>query len=312
MTAPVLDDFLLRLAPAPPVPVAPELLRARDSIRAGLSALREVADSALERVWHWRSGELDVRYGFYRQFEDLEDTRARVRPLVASARLEEGPARPLVAAASAARWDLHGVLASLDDTDLDREPGNEEWTLRQTLAHIVGGQRGYAWFTYWWLSQRDRPADDFPERVPDDAVVGFPEEETEAVGTVEEIQRRFDDIVDLSAGLFGTLGDEELASRARWSGMPVDVRFRMVRWSSHIREHTIQVEKTLGFIGRPLTEVDRLMRLIAAGYSRLEEDLLLLPPEQQPVADALALAESAAARIATDAQSVAEASSASA
>jgi len=307
MTAPVLDHFLLRIAPAPPVSVAPELLRARESIRASLAALRQVPDSALERNWQWHDGELDVRYGFYRQYEELEDARTRVRPLVADARGDEGPARPLVAAASAARWDLHGLLSSLTDTDLDRDPGNEEWTLRQTLAHIVGGQRGYAWFTYWYLAQRDRPLNEFPERAPDDAEIGFPEEETEGRGTLAEIQRRFDDIVDLSAGVFGTLGDEELAARARWSGLLVDVRFRMVRWTSHIREHTIQVEKTLGFIGRPLTEVDLLLRLIAAGYGRLEEELLLLPAERQAVADALALAESVAERVTSGAQSVAEA-----
>lgn len=308
MTAPVLDDFLLRLAPAPPVPVASELLRARDSIRASLAALREVPDSALERAWHWSGGELDVRYGFYRQYEELEDARARVRPLVADASAEGGPAaRPLVAAASAARWDLHGLLSSLSDADLDRDPGNQEWTLRQTLAHIVGGQRGYAWFTCWYLAQRDRPLDEFPERAPDDAEIGFPDEETEGQGTLAEIRRRFDDIVDLSAGVFGTLGDEELTARARWSGLLVDVQFRMVRWTSHIREHTIQVEKTLGFIGRPITEVDRLLRLIAAGYGRLEEDLLLLPTDRQPVADALAIAESVAERVTSEAQSVVEA-----
>jgi len=307
MTAPALDDFLLRLAPAPPVPVAAELLSARDSIRAALATLRVVPDSALERTWEWHGGELDVRSGFYRQFEDLEDARARVRPLVADARAEEGPARPLVAAASAARWDLHGLLTSLDDADLDRDPGNGEWTLRQTLAHVVGGQRGYAWFTYWYLAQRDRPLDDFPARAPDDDEIGFPEEETEGRGSLADIQRRFDDIVDLSTGVFGTLGDDDLAARARWSGLLVDVRFRLVRWTSHIREHTIQVEKTLSFIGRPTTEVDRLLRLIAAGYGRLEEDLLLLPAEQQSVADALSLTESAAARVASVASTVGEA-----
>jgi hypothetical protein len=307
MTAPVLDDFLLRLAPAPPVPVAPELLRARDSIRAGLLALREVPDSALEREWRWRGGELDLRYGFYRQYEELEDARARVGAKLNDARLPEGPARPIVAAATAARWDLHGLLANLGDADLDRDPGNEEWTLRQTLAHIVGGQRSYAWFTAWWLAQRDRPLDAFPERVPEDAMIGIPEEVSEGLGAIEDIQRRFDDIVDLSAGVFGPLGDAELAARARWSGVPVDVRSQTLRWASHIREHTIQVEKTLGYIGRQTTEVDRLLRLVAAAYGRLEEELLLLPAEDPRVAEALELAESAAGRVATESKSVAEA-----
>jgi DinB family protein len=307
MTAPVLDDFLLRLAPAPLLPVAPELIRARESIRTSLAALRDVPDTALERDWSWQGRQLDVRYGFYRQFEELEDTRTRVSPLLAAATASQGPARPLVAATSATRWDLHGLLAGLEDAELDRNPGNNEWTLRQTLAHIVSGQRGYAWFTAWWMARRDVPMDDFPERVPDDAVVGLPEEDTEGLGTVGEIQRRLDEIVDLSASVFGPLGADDLAARARWSGVPVDVRFRVVRWTSHMREHTIQVEKTLGFLGQPVTEVDRLLRLIAGAYGRLEEDLFLLSPSEGQVAEALSLAESASARVAAAGRSVAEA-----
>ena len=307
MTAPVLDDFLLRLAPAPPAPVAAELLRARASIRDALAALRQVQDESLEDAWWWRETELDVRYGLYRQYEALEDARFRIRTTLHEASLPETEARPIVAAATAARWDLHGLLYGVADEDLDRDPGNDQWTIRETLAHIVGGQRGYAWFTAWWLSQKDRPLDDFPERVPEDAVIGFPEEETEGRGTLEDIQRRLDDIVDLSGGVFGRLGTADLAARARWSGVPVDVRFRLVRWASHMREHTIQVEKTLGYIGRPITEVDRLLRLIAAAYGRLEEELFLAPAERQPVVDALRLTESVAAGVATDARSVMEA-----
>jgi hypothetical protein len=306
MTAPALDDFLLRLSPQPPEPVAEELIGARDSIRAGLLALRGVPDAVLEQTWRWDDGDLDVRYGLYRCYEDIEDTRARINALVAPAHAGETAARPLVASATAARWDLHGLLAGLDDADLDRDPGNGEWTIRQTLAHIVSGQRAYGWFTYWWLSQRDRPLDDFPARVPDDVELGFPEEETEGLGTLAEILVRLDDILDLAAGVFAPLGAEDLAARARWSGLAVDVRFRLGRWNSHMREHTIQVEKTLGFIGRPITEVDRLLRLIASAYGRLEESLFMLP-EHEDVVEALALAESAATRVAATSESVAEA-----
>ena len=109
----------------------------------------------------------------------------------------------------------------------------------------------------------------------------------------EDIGRRFDDIVDLSAGTLGNLSEDQLAARARWSGLPVDVRFRINRWSSHIREHTIQVEKTLGFINRPTSEVDRLLRLIAAAYGRLEDEVFMLP-ESPALADALRLVESTA------------------
>jgi hypothetical protein len=110
--------------------------------------------------------------------------------------------------------------------------------------------------------------------------------------------------VDLSAGVFAPLGDEELAARARWSGVTVDVRFRVTRWSSHMREHTIQAEKTLAMIGHPLTEVERLVRLIAAAWGRLEADLYLWPAGTPAVAEALKGGRSAAAAIATDAAQV--------
>jgi hypothetical protein len=38
-----------------------------------------------------------------------------------------------------------------------------------------------------------------------------------------------------------------------------------------MREHTIQVEKTLVMLDRPTTEVERLVRLILEAYGRLEE-----------------------------------------
>ena len=306
MTVVAMDDFVVRLAPSATNPVPAELLRARESVRATLSGLRDVVDESLERDWEWRDHDLDVRYGLYRQFEAMEDARALVRPLLAGAVPSESPARPLVAAASAARWSLHGLLAGLNYGDLDRDPGNGEWTVRQTLAHIVGGQRGYAWYTAWWLAQRDAPAEEFPTSVPDDAI-DLPEEETEGEGTLADIQRRFDEIVDLSVDAYANLGEAELAARARWSGVPVDVRFRLIRWNSHIREHTIQVEKTLGYIGRPISEVDRLLRLIAAAYGRLEEELFPAPASAPRLAEALALVESTAAEVQSVTRSVVDA-----
>ena len=72
-------------------------------------------------------------------------------------------------------------------------------------------------------------------------------------------------------------------------------------------KHTIQVEKTLGYIGRPISEVDRLLHLIASGYGRLEEELFMAVAGDGSVAEALAELESVAARVASQSESVAEA-----
>ena len=299
MTSATLDQLMLRYVPAPPRPVAPMLLQARDPLRSALSDLSTVKDSSLEKEWMWRAtSPSHVRNGFFRQYEALEDTRARIGSMVAGAVAIQAPARPLAGSTTAARWDLHGLLAPLTSEDLDRGTGNDEWTLRQTLAHIVNGQRAYFWYTSWWLARSD--ADDFPPRVPEDVAKEFPEEGSDGEGSLNDTRQRLDEVVDLSAGTLGLASEDELAARARFAGLPVDVRFRINRWSSHMREHTIQVEKTLGFINRPTTEVDRLLRMVAGAYGRLEEAVFMLP-ESVGVDHALHLIAGTCSDVARDA-----------
>lgn len=305
MSAPPLDDFMLRTAPRPAQPIAAELLEARTSIRAALADLSAVDDGAMEKPWPWRDVDTDVRYGFYRQYEALEDVRSRIAPTLADALRSQAPARPLIASATAARWDLHGLLAGMSGADIDADPGNGEWSVRRTLGHIVGGQRAYGWYTMWWVA-RNAPADDFPPRVPDDvaAQAVLPDEEVEALGSLAEISARLDDILDLSASLYAPLDEQQLDARARWSGIAVDARFRVNRWSSHLREHTVQIEKTLVMIDRQPTEAERLTRLVAAAWGRLEGDLLMLSSDQAGVAQALGRAQDVAAGVARDAAGV--------
>ncbi len=264
-------------------------------------------DAALDRPWTWSEHELDVRYGFYRQFEALEDARARVSQMLIGSMRGDKIARRIVAGAIAARWELHGLIAPLTEEELDRDPGNGEWTIRQTLAHIVGGQRAYGLYTAWWLSNHFATAEELPPGPPDDLDDELPREEEEAPGPTDAIDLRLGETLDAGAGVFAALPRPDLAWFARWSGVPVTVGFRLGRWSSHIREHTVQAEKTLGFIGRQPTEVERLARLIAGAYGRLEQDVFLVPTTTPAVSDARALVELTAARIESDVKSVVEA-----
>jgi hypothetical protein len=295
------DDFLLRHAPRPPQPVERHILDARGALNDALATLAAIADGSLERPWPWRDIEVDIRYGFYRQYEALEDARAHISRNLPAGR---SPAQPLAGAATAARWDLHGLLAGLSDEMLDADPGGGEWTIRQTLGHIVGGQRAYSWFTAWWLAQHGLPADDFPTQVPDELSALLPDETVEAEGTMGDIRRRLDEIVDLSAGVLGGLSDEEFSADARWAGQLVTVGFRIGRWSSHVREHTIQVEKTLVMLDRVPNEVARLVRLIAAAYGRAEAEVFMLPADEPAGAEALEVLVATAASIKRDAAAI--------
>jgi hypothetical protein len=269
-----MNDPLIELTPGPGIAPAPAILAARAALEATWAELVTVPDSVLEEAWRWRSddpADADIRYGFYRIHERLEATAAEVvgGRLAGGEGPEVGPAVPILSSATAARWELRAALAMLDEADLDRDPGGGEWTIRQTLGHVVASQRGYGWYNAWWFD-RGHAAEPLPPRAGDERMPELPEEDVEAVGTLDEIMTRFDGLVDLSAERFATIDAEALTIPARWSGLPVDLAFRLGRLGSHIREHTIQVDKTVAMLGRPATEVERLIRLSGASYGRLE------------------------------------------
>jgi hypothetical protein len=281
-----MDDFLLDHTSGPTLEVAPSVLAARDALGQAMRDLLAVSDGELEKPWPWLAGEedADVRYGFYRCIEAIEEASGLVARSLDEAAVHRSPGGRLIAPATTARWELQGVLAPLGDTFLDADPGGGEWTIRQTLAHVVGTQRAYAYFTAWWL--RRAGVADFPQRVPDDVVSesGVPDEAQEGEGSLADVRRRFDDILDLGAGRLASYSDADLAVRARWSGLPVTIGFRLGRWSSHIAEHTVQVEKALAMLGRQPSEVERLVRLISGAYGRFEAVVFGLPLEvlEQP------------------------------
>ena len=267
MTA-VLDPFVLERAPGPTVGLHPALVRLRSSFNATFDVLGTVPDERLTSLWVWDGNEINVRYAFYRALETLESAAAEVARAIGGQ--ESSEAREAVGAASAARWDLQGVLAGLTDADLDADPGGGEWTVRQTMGHIIGGQRGYAWGSAYWISVRNEAKPDGPRRAPNELFTSMPEDDEEATGTLAEVRQKLDDIVDTTSSRYATLTTDEMDSDAGWYGFPVTVGFRMWRLPSHIEEHTVQVEKTLDMLSHRATEVERLVRLNARALGRLE------------------------------------------
>ena len=271
MTTPTAGDPLdsntdARLAR--PLPVA--LQAARRDVLDAVSELAEIPDASLARPWAWKGGgEEEIRYGFYRIGEAFE--LAGIDALAASRATGEdrGRAAELISPSTAARWDLQGLLLPLADTVWDADPGGGEWTIRRTLGHVVSGQRYYGIGTAWWQAHEYR-ADDpalpeavvtwpwMPAAVPEETWDGMPSEEAEAEGTPAEVRDRLDAVLDRATERLAGTPADRLSAGARWSGFAVDVGFRLGRWSSHLREHTVQVEKTLAMLDERPTEVQRL------------------------------------------------------
>jgi hypothetical protein len=237
---------------------------ARGRVEAALGDLLSVRDEALTGRWRWRGRETELRYGFYRCYEIVEEASVALEAL-RPPRAEGGR---ILGQTTAARWDLQGLLLPLDDSLLDRDPGGGEWTLRATIGHILEVQERYTRSTVEAVERgrRGEPMPPSPPRTPPSA-----QPITHAPGTFADVRRRLDDLVDGAIALFADLDDESgLSGEAVWAGFPVTARFRLYRGTAHLREHTIQVEKTLAMLDHRPREVDRLARLVASAYGRLE------------------------------------------
>jgi hypothetical protein len=256
-----------------PLPAA--LATGRRDLLAAVRELRTLTDADLTRSWPWKGGsEEEVRYAFYRIAESFELAGIEAQARNREAGVDRGRAADRIAPATAARWDLQGLLRSLPDSAWDADPGDQEWTIRQTMAHVIQSQRYYGVGTAWW-QRKGYAADDpeLPAAVPDPVYADLPSEEAEGEGTPSEVRDRLDDVVDRSSAELGGLPVDRLVAGARWSGFAVDVDFRLGRWSSHLREHTVQIEKTLVMIDSRPTEVDRLVRLVVAAWGRAEAEV---------------------------------------
>jgi hypothetical protein len=257
------DAGLARPLPAP-------LRAARAGVVEAALDLLAIPETSLAKPWPWiGGGEEEVRYGAYRAFEAVEQAEVEARAAASGTAVTR--AARIIAPATTARWELHGLLLPLDDRVLDTNPGGGEWTIRQTVAHTVSAQRGYGWASAWWQANPHRAgARDLPSSAPESLREALPDDEAEGQGTGEQVRARLDAILDLAAERLAGLPDDRLELGARWSGFAVTVGFRLARWSSHIREHTIQVEKSFALLGTARTEPERLVGLLLGAYGRAE------------------------------------------
>jgi hypothetical protein len=274
MTSRPIDAPLLELTdPTVARPLPGELAEARSALVAATTEFLSVPESALTDAWRWIGGsEEEVRYGAYRAAEALEQAETEARSLVAADDAAETRAARIIGSATAARWDLCGLLLPLADGQLDADPGGGEWTIRLVMGHVISAQRAYGWGSAWWLANPHDAADPgLPEGAAESLWEVLPDEATtEAHGTGADLRARLDGVLDLGAERLAAVADERLDQGARWSGFPVTIGFRLGRWSSHIREHTIQVEKTLVALNHVPGEPQRLARHVLAAYGRAE------------------------------------------
>jgi hypothetical protein len=213
---------------------------------------------ALSRPWPWREGTIDVRYALYRALEEAQEAS------VGAAAEPHPEARRILALAQRAFGDLRGLLAGLPAERLDTAPRPGEWSIRQTLHHLLVVERRYALQTLYAVERTDTE----PVRIPEDRLPA--PAQLDDGGDVGALLARLGEARAETDRRLGALSPAAMLRPTIWVKVDVDVRFRLHRFASHLVEHTVQCDKTLGALGWGATEGRRIVRHVTAALGELE------------------------------------------
>ncbi|HKC91968.1 MAG TPA: DinB family protein [Candidatus Limnocylindria bacterium] len=239
------------------------------AVEAIVRATVDLPDVEMDRPWVWREyDEEGLRFALLMAQHELRDLAVR---LAAMRPAPPSQAQRILGQYHHAYRDLTGALAGVRDDDLDRIPREGEWPLRDVIDHMLGAEYGFLSVIQYELAP-DRPRD--------------PKEAEEGVGPWRDkhgyrAPKTLDGgVADVRNAMFeihrrvltelGTLSDETLDRDATFWDGDKPIRFRMHRFEAHMIQHTVQVDKTLEWIGRAPTEARRLVRVLYRDLAAVE------------------------------------------
>ena len=241
-------------------------------------ATRGFPDADLAKEWSWREYDEGLRVAFFRTYEELRELAVILAAERAARGAPPTQAQRVLTQYHLAHRDLDAVLLAADDAALDREPAEGEWALREVIQHMVRADVGFRSVVRFGLGSAR--AGEAPVRLPEEEWLASVR--PDQVAAEAALSGSLADIIAYHGGLhasilqeFATITDEELAAPSYfWESELMPLRFRLHRFDAHLRQHTIQAEKTLEMIGRPATEALRLLRLIYAALAEVEGALI--------------------------------------
>ena len=255
-------------------------------------------DAGLDHYWAWQSYDSEgVRFAFFRTYEDLRDLVARLASRRVSGGKPPSEAQYILAQYHAAYRDLQAALLGVTPEQAERKPCEEDWPVRTILAHLLGADISFYVVVRFALDQLRGGIAELGKPTEEEwlALAGKDGPALDALleGPVAGLQAFLEEHHARVIDDFASIGAEELDGLSLyWENEPYPLRFRLHRFDSHMRQHTIQIDKTLAALGLLPIEAGRLLRLIYAALGEVEGLLIGMDPE-----DALPELELAAAKI---------------
>ncbi len=234
-----------------------------------------LTDANLELDWSWGSYDSEgIRFAFFRTFEELRTLAVHLRQERQRLGSPLTSAQHILAGYQAAYGDLQGALVGLASEDFERQPPAGAWPLRQVLSHIISADLGFSVMIQYALERQRNP--DLPPEISDahwERISGLDEKAYHAImdAPAENLRAYYSTQHLHTLANFATITDAELELPSMyWEKEPMSIRFRLHRFESHLRQHTIQVDKTLADIGHRPSEAMRLLRMLFLALAEVQ------------------------------------------
>jgi uncharacterized damage-inducible protein DinB len=240
-----------------------------EAVEALVRATVDLPDAEMGRPWVWREYDDEgLRFALLMAQHELRDLAVRLAAMRPSS---PSQAQRILGQYHHAYRDLTGALAGLRDEDLDRVPKEGEWPLREVTLHMLGAEYGFLGVVQYELA---------PDRSPDPATAderwgswreehGYRAPKT-LDGGVRDVRNAMFEIHRRVLRELDGVSDSDLDRDATFWDGDKPIRFRMHRFEAHMIQHTVQVDKTVVWIGRSPSEARRLVRILYRDLAAVE------------------------------------------
>ena len=91
----------------------------------------------------YRKLDVDNRYRFYRFIAHEVEHTLQISKTLFDLNIFPSESRQILQKMIQTRGELEGILINLEDEDLDKKPASDQWSVRETLEHIIEVEQGY-------------------------------------------------------------------------------------------------------------------------------------------------------------------------
>ncbi len=253
------------------------------------------SEADLDQSYAWRAHNEGVRFAFIGTYHELRDTAVRLAHQRAQTKQSVTLAHRALAQYLEAYRDLQAVMLDVNEKNYDSIPAPGEWPMRIVFGHSVSTQTFFFTLVHYGL-ERQRSAEERPLSLPDDALERVIGPRSEFLNILEN--GRYADMCAFYEKLhqrtmteFATITDDEIMGATLWwEEEELSLLYRLQRFDAHLRQHTIQAEKTMARIGHPPSESKQLLRLIFQALAEVEAARIGAPQLGEAILDELAQA----------------------